>query len=280
MKKILKAFGFTEEPLSIVPFCSDEDGSAYNVWKVEYPHKTYVLKAAKGDELFIYNTYLQDKSVFAPALCGVARDQEKEYLLMEYISGEDLRRCDRKKLTAVLDSLIAMQSAFWDEKLPENALNSRKNRYNFLLDPLLETVYQAYLSDCQEIPATLCHDDLLPFNLLISNDRCVFIDWEVGGILPYPASLARLIAHTEACPDAFFYMSEDDKLFAIDYYYEKLLANRGVAYKEYRRSLDLALFYEYCEWVFVGNRYNTSDSPRFAKYVKLARNKAKELGYS
>ena len=89
-----------------------------------------------------------------------------------------------------------------------------------------------------------------------------------------------MIAHTEDSPDAFFYMTVDDKAFAIDYYYEKLLASRGVAYEDYRRSLDLALFYEYCEWVFVGNKYNTTDSARYAQYFALACEKAKELGYT
>lgn len=41
----------------------------------------------------------------------------------------------------------------------------------------------------------LCHDDLLPFNVLVSEDRAVLIDWEFAGILPSPASFARLIAH-------------------------------------------------------------------------------------
>ena len=182
MKKILECLGFTEEPLSIMPFCSEEDGSAYSVWKIDYSHKSYVLKQAKGEELSIYKTFFSDAPVYAPTLYGTAQG----YLLIEYIPGEDLSVCNRRKLTAALDSLIAMQSDFWDEMLPENALNSRKNRYNFLCNPLLETVYQAYLADCQQIPAALCHDDLLPFNVLSNDDRCVFIDWEVGGILPYP----------------------------------------------------------------------------------------------
>lgn len=277
MVGVLKQMGIDAEPVSIQPFHNQEDGSAYNVWRVDFPQKTFVMKQAKGEEMSIYKTYFGKSPAYAPTLHGTTQYNERDYILMDYIAGEDLVVCDRQKLISALDSLIAMQGDFWDSKRPENALNSRINRYKYLCDPLLEAVYKEYLADCEQIPATLCHDDLLPFNVIVSNDRCVFIDWEVGGILPYPASLARLIAHTEDREGAFFYMSDADKAFAIDYYYEKLPASRGVAYENYLRSLNLSLFYEYCEWVFVGNKYDARDTERYKHYYQLASRKAEEL---
>ena len=41
--------------------------------------------------------------------------------------------------------------------------------------------------------------------------------------------------------------------------------------QEYRNALDNFLFYEYCEWVYVGNLYNDNDSPRYQSYVKKAK---------
>lgn len=265
--------------MSVSQFKSLEDGSSYNVWRVDFPQESFVLKQAKGEELSVYKTYFSSPTKYAPTLCATAQYDGIDYILMEYIAGEDLVVCDRTKLIKVLDSLIAMQKDYWGIPLPNNALCSRENRFPYLCDPILESAYKEYLADCREIPATLCHDDLLPFNVRISSDRCVFIDWEVGGILPYPAPIARLIAHTEDKKDAFFYMSEADKAFAIDYYYDKFLINRGVPYEAYRRSLGLSLFYEYCEWVFVGNKYQATDTARYAHYLELARQKAKALGF-
>lgn len=54
-------------------------------------------------------------------------------------------------------------------------------------------------------------DDLLPFNVIVSDDRAVLIDWEYGGILPYPSSFARLIAHGEEAEDSLFHMTREDR---------------------------------------------------------------------
>jgi len=107
----------------------------------------------------------------------------------------------------------------------------------------------------------------------------VFIDWEVGGILPYPTSLARLIAHGEDAEDALCYMRETDKNFAIDYYFDKFIKGKGIDYSAYRHSLDLFIFYEYCEWVYLGNKHNCTDSERYQKYFKKAINLAVSLGF-
>jgi thiamine kinase-like enzyme len=172
-----------------------------------------------------------------------------------------------------------MQSKFWGLEMEKGALDSRELRRQFLMNPLLEKTYDAFLAECTQIPATLCHDDLLPFNVIVSENRAVLIDWECNGILPYPTSLARLIAHGEEDETAFFYMTAEDKQFAIDYYYDKLVKNRLIPYNNYRKSLDLCLFYEYCEWVYVGNKYNDCTGDRYRKYLQLATEFALKIGF-
>ena len=127
------------------------------------------------------------------------------------------------------------------------------------------------------VPRALCHDDLLPFNVIASDHRAVLIDWECGGILPYPTSFARLIAHGEDTEDALFFMTPEDRAFAIDYYYEKLLKDMGISYTEWRKTLEYFLFYEYCEWVFVGNKYDAKNSDFYKKYLPIAKHQAEKL---
>lgn len=98
----------------------------------------------------------------------------------------------------------------------------------------------------------------------------MFLDWEYGGILPYPVILARLIAHGGTDPEDVFFLLPEDREFAISYYYERLLREKGVSQPIYRRTLDYYLFYEYCEWVFVGNRHNATDGAYFKKYLPIA----------
>lgn len=285
LREILELMGLPHVS-GITRFRSAEDDEPYNVWRIDTREQSLVLKQAKGYERETYENFLREPNAYAPRLLAAAEFEGAEYLLMEYVPGHDLMRCSREDLVLVLDSLIAMQKAWWNhtEKADagqsfERSLPGRENRMQYLGKACLEKAYRDYLQAYRVLPRTLCHDDLLPFNVQISNDRATFIDWEYGGILPYPTSLARLIAHGEDDENAFFYMKEADKQFAVAYYYENLLKPMGITAQEFREALELCLFYEYCEWVYVGNKYQNTDNERFRKYLKLAADLANKMGY-
>lgn len=280
--KILEIMGVFGAKVSA--FKNEEDGEDYAVWKVSTAEKTFVLKKAKECELEIYEKFLSTENNFAPKLYKTVSTDDGDFLLMEYAEGETLMKCSREKLVLALDALIAMQKKFWGntELAPfgrgfEKSLEGRINRGKYLNDAELEKAYGKFFEVYKALPRTLCHDDFLPFNVIVSEERAVIIDWEVGGILPYPVSLARFIAHTEEKEDAFFHMTEADKAFAVGYYYENLLKDKGIAYEEYRNALVYCLFYEYCEWVMIGNKYGDTESERFKRYLAIAKQKAKEM---
>lgn len=263
----------------------EEDNTPYQVWRIETDQANYILKEAKASEAETYQSILAfcgENSV--PALYQAITFWEKTYLLLEYIQGEDLRHCNRTKLTLALNALIALQRNTWNSETFaskgysfEQGLWSCQNRGRYLKDSLLEEVYDTFLKVYQSVPRTLCHDDLLPFNVIISEHRAVLIDWEYGGILPYPASFARLIAHGEEVEDAFFHLTQEDRAFAIDYYYEHLLREKGISYSDWRRTLEYFVLYEYCEWVFVGNKYGATDGEYYKKYLPMARQQAEQI---
>ena len=263
----------------------EEDDEPYQVWKIDTNSASYILKEAKESEAETYHCILsglEENSV--PALYQTISADGKTFLLMEYIDGENLRNCNRTKLTFALDSLISLQRKTWENRTLENygysfdkSLFKRQNRQKNLHDPLLEKAYEKFLELYRSVPRTLCHDDLLPFNIIASHDRAVLIDWEYGGILPYPTSFARLIAHTEDAENAFFYMTREDKDFATDYYYAHLLRDKDISYTDWRNTLEYFLFYEYCEWVSVGNKYGATDSEYYKKYLPLARQQARKI---
>ena len=188
-------------------------------------------------------------------------------------------KCNRAKLTCALDALISLQRRTWGSGNGSlgKSLLQRQDRGRHLNDPLLEEAYEKFLSVYQSVPRTLCHDDLLPFNIIASEERAVLIDWECGGVLPYPTSFARLIAHAEEDQDALFYMTEADKQFAIAYYYDNLLKDKGISYTNWRNTLEFFLFYEYCEWVFVGNKYHATDGEYYKKYLPMAKKQAAKI---
>lgn len=277
IETILQKLDFPEKPQCITQYHCAEDGTPYQVWKIAVPGGNYVLKEAKGTETELYTQFFSEEHSGAPKLFQIIREEDRDYLLMEYIAGEDLRHCHRETLKLALDALISLQRKYWQDETRahvgttfDRSLPGRTQRREYLGDEKLQRVFDAFLKEYAQIPRTLCHDDLLPFNAICDGKRVVFIDWECGGILPYAASLARLIAHAEENPDAFFYMKEEDKAFAAEYYFDHFIKEKQISREAFRRTLGLFVFYEYCEWVYLGNKYGDTDTKRFRDYRKKA----------
>ena len=270
--------------LHIIQLKHEEDDSLYRVWRIVADGRTYILKEAKEREAEIYKQLLVGLGDSVPKIYEHLTFDDRTYLLMEHIDGEDLRNCNRPKLTLALDALISIQKKTWENQSLSaygdsfaESLRKQQERGKYLKDAQLEEAYGQFLQVYACVPRALCHDDLLPFNIIVSDERAVLIDWESGGILPYPVAFARLIAFGEESEDAFFYMSQADKNFAIDYYFHNLLQEKGIPYADWRRTLDYFLFYELCEWVYVGNRYNATDGAYYQKYLPLAKSQANQL---
>lgn len=285
LRSILARIGLAEaDRADIRAFTCAEDGTEYAVWLVETEAQKTVLKRAKAYELACYENFFSEPTDSVPALLGACRDGDVDWFLTEYCEGEDLRRCDTKRLLRALDALIALQDRFWQREdlydccIPlEKGLKAAKDRGRYLGSERLERVYADFLRIYQETPRTLCHEDLLPINVLVGETRAVLIDWEHAGMLPYMGAFARLIAHGREREDAYFYLTEADRALAIDYYFEHLIKPHGIAYETYRKTLDYFLFFEYCEWIMLGNRYDGRDDARYGYYQTLANRLADRL---
>lgn len=286
LKKIIDVIDVITIPkdAKITQLKNKEDNEPYQVWIIDIDNKKYILKEAKGKESEIYQTIVSKIKDSIPTLYQVITINDKTYLLLEYIEGDDLCKCNRKNLIKALDALISLQQKTWQIKETDefensfkNCLIQRENRGKYLNDKLLEKAYDKFLQIFKSIPQTLCHDDLLPFNIICNDNKAVLIDWECCGILPYPTSFARLIAYGEDNEEALFYMTKSDKSFAIDYYYENFLINHEISYNDWINTLDYFLFYEYCEWVYVGNKYNVTNGEYFKKYLPVAKELANKI---
>lgn len=278
--KILKTLDInaTIKEISVKPFVSSEDGSDYNTWLLSYKDKRYVLKKAKNFETEIYANLLKNVSEGAPKYVADFSFDNEQYLIIEYIDGTDLCKCTRDSLIKAIDALIAIQEQYWNDTAHQNvgfsfdkSLKGRIKRGEYLGDTELEAAYSEFISLYSTLPRTLCHDDLLPFNVIVGKEKAYLIDWEYAGILPYPTSISRLIAHAEEGEEAFFYMSDEDKAFAIDYYYKSFIKGKRISYNDYIKAIDSFLLYEYCEWIMLGNRYENSDKERARIYFEKAK---------
>lgn len=287
-----------------LPRRREEDGSIYeDVWDVFLgkdepaaacapPHGDgalggqahFILKRAKDHEAEIYRTFLSSAKSYAPRLWASAERGGDVFLLLEYVEGENLQRATMRKLAAAVNSLRTMQDEYWGSSPStvglsfETSFASLKKRRQYLLSPLLERHFDEFLSLYEALPRTLCHADLLPFNLIVcrNEERAVLLDWEAGGILPYPESLARLIAHGRTHGE-LFRMTPRQRACAAEMYYARFASRHAISHREFSRALSYFVFAETCEWVFLGNKHGRGDCPYYVPYFRAALRMARIL---
>ena len=275
---------FISKNANILQLKRIEDNENYNVWLIINKDSKYILKETSNNEIRNYKKFLSVLKEGVPSIYQTMTFNGKNYIVLEYIEGEDLCKCTHEKLVSALDALISIQKITWETDLFndcfssfDESLQERIKRGKYLNNKLLEEAYDKFIEKYQVLPKSLCHDDLLPFNIISDKDKATLIDWEHCGFIPYPTSFARLIAHFETEPKALFYMTKEDKDFAIKYYYDKLLKDKGISYDEWLETLEYFLFYEYCEWIYVGNKYNDTSGFYYKKYLPIAINQAKKI---
>lgn len=283
IEAILEELGVCAKVRGVTQFCAEEDGRPYQVWKVETADGPLVLKKTDADEREVYAAFLKGRG-WAPAAYGFAEYGGEPYLLMEYVSGESMSAGGREKLRLTLDALISGQEKFWgNTELADVGYGYAKsypNRYKRLAHMgELAGCYSAYLEEFSAVPRTLCNDDMLPFNVIVGAERAVIVDWEFAGILPYPCAIARLLAFGEDDPNALFRMTEEDRRFALDYYYENLVRGKGISREEYDRTMRLFFFKEYSEWIYCAACSGDRDSENYRRYAPKAEKLARELGF-
>lgn len=284
VERALRALGIDDMPSEVRPFCSEEDGEPYGVWRLTWPGRSAVLKRTTPGEREVYGTFFGPGGP-VPEIYGYAELGGQLYMLMEYVEGETLSHGTVEKLISALDALIETQERYWGDTEHAGAgygfeacLSNLEKRLPTLGD--LSEAYRAYLEVFRTVPRTLCNDDLLPFNVVVSGRRAVLLDWEYGGILPYPGPLARLLAYGEDPKDGPgtgpFELTEAQRRFALDYYYDNLISKKGISRDEYRRTMKLFFLKEYSEWVYCAETGGEKDG-RYERYYKKAKRLAREL---
>lgn len=249
------------DPVDVSQIPYEECDGFYSVWKITDAHGSYLLKhTASETELAIYRK-LRNRIDALPTFYGATEYRGKPYLLLEFVEGHNLMHATRNDLGRVLDAMIRMQDMFWGSRQRVGepfsaALHSCLNRKVYLKETVLIDAFTRFEAMYRTLPRTLCHNDFLPFNVIVGTERTAFIDWEYGGILPYPAMLARLLAHASEHGETPFFMTQQDRDFAIETYYDRLIHKKGISRADYLAAMNAFLFYESLEWVYVYRKYN------------------------
>ena len=258
----------------------EEQDGYYDVWKIIGANGEYILKKVSAVEKEIYEK-IADRVKSLPKFLGETSYRGATYILISFEKGENLMNCTRGNLVKVVDAIADIQNEFWDTPKRigmtlDESFESRISRREYAQDAELVRAFDVFFEEYKAVPKTLCHDDLLPFNVIVGKDAKI-IDWEHVGILPYPTMLARFLAHTSEHGETPFYMSKDDVNFAIDYYFEQLVRDKGITRERFKFSMDCFLFYESLEWVYVYNKNIMAHNELFDYYYNLAKERAKKI---
>ena len=256
----------------IIKLKNEEGNGYYNVWKVVTLDSNYILKQTTEKELNNYNNL---KSSCIPNFYGYTKYYNKIYILLEYIDGSDLRNGSLYKNIIGLDTIIEVQKAYLNKEIElsdtfEGELNRINKRLDYLLDERLQNKYNEFIKVYKTSIKTVCHNDLLPFNMIISNNKAYLIDLENVGYLPYLTMFSRFIAHYKEEEGYLFYLEENIKQCLIKYYYDNFVSLLNISYEDFLYDLELFLFFEYTEWIYVYNKFNLKKDEKYYYYLSKA----------
>lgn len=255
----------SDEIKSIYRICErygEDEGDVryYDAYEIETVSGSKILKKTNEREVFNYESYLADKEFAVPSYYGKRVEQEDVWILIEDVSGDDLRDMTDELAVLAAESLVEIQNYYWQQNEEEFARKKWDDRFEVywkrilkraasVVDhPRLRKAYQLFLDRQLTAPRTLSNGDFLQYNVLRTNNKAVVIDWGFGGIMPYSLDIARFIAHATETKATFpFYMNERQKRLFVNRIYEKLDCKPD--YRQYLDDIRLAVLNEYIEFV-------------------------------
>lgn len=248
--------------VSAEQFCDDGEGEVnrYNVYKITAGDKCYVLKKSDEAEIGVYERFLQGQGLPAPAYFGNTKWNGKQWILIAYVEGTDLRDYTPDMAVACAESISRIANRYWQEDEAEFAQKKQDDRFErywkrigkraecLKEEPLLKRAYDCFLTRQLTCPRTLSNGDFLQFNAIFRDRKVTLVDWAFGGIMPYSLDIARMIAHgTEDRRTFPFYMTEAHKGLFVRRTYE--LLERKPSYERYLADIRLAVLNEYIEFI-------------------------------
>ncbi|ERI95398.1 hypothetical protein HMPREF1982_00263 [Clostridiales bacterium oral taxon 876 str. F0540] len=230
----------------------------YNVYKITVDEQTYILKKSDDYEVEVYEKLLVGKNLPVPNFEGWTCFNNTKWILIEYITGTDLRMFKKDMAYRCADSLSRIFNMYWQENcFEENKLDNRFERYwkriNKRAECLkneskLSSAYRVFLDRQLVCPRTLCNGDFLQCNAIDNNNHIILIDWAFAGIMPYSLDVARLISHGSEKFFPFpFYMTDEYREIFLKGVYDKLLYKPD--YKQFIWDVILSCLNECIEFI-------------------------------
>ncbi len=236
-ENLIELFG---DDIEIKMFYSEEYEREYDVYCISNGIKKAILKKVTNPKEIHINNFLNDKNFnFIPKIIGFLKIdnntwmitsfvEEKSYIYSESILLElidDLSNLNGSLLGSKINNAEKKIIKFWS-KIDNKLLNDfsselNKNEIQTIIDS------QNILDSCKR---TLIHGDMIPLNILISEDGIKIIDWEHLSFSPYVLDISRLLGDYNKTVK--WIESKYEKKM-LDRYFDNLKAKLKISYKEF-----------------------------------------------
>lgn len=183
--------------ISIERFIDSRFDKVYDVYLLG--GKTVLKKCdAKCRDKNKYDRYFAGHNFAVPKILDYVTVGEETYIRMEYAEGSDARDCSAEDARRIGKELARIQSHylitgghtdaadFYFTKYVSDYCSKVKNYFNDF-DSVFRIVEKRFF----EAPHSLIHDDLLPINVILGEQKPWIIDWATAGRFPYFLDLAR-----------------------------------------------------------------------------------------
>lgn len=239
----------------VLRFIDTELDKVYDVYSIKTQNGTRILKLLEERRFdkSKYDTYFAGKGFAVPEIYENVSVDGKDYVLMQLVKGKDARNCNPVDARKVGEELGEIQKFYLTDGGHTESAEYYWNRYlekyyaklKLLFDDI-DDVWEKAKQRFYEVPQTLVHDDLLPINVLIGEDRPWIIDWEIAGIYPYFLDLARF-AYVFCSINNQFFISDASADAFITAYYEEMKKNSAfnVDKKQFLYDVTISALYQY-----------------------------------
>ncbi len=238
--------------------------------------KTVLKKCdAKCRDKNRYDRYFAGHNFAVPKILDCVTVGEETYILMEYAAGGDARDCSTADAGRIGAELARIQSHylmpgghtdaadFYFSEYVADCCNKVKHDFDDF-DAAFQVVKKRFF----EAPHSLIHDDLLPINVILGEQRPWIIDWATAGIFPYFLDLARFaFVDGGTCG---FYIPHASAMAFLDAYYEEMRKNADFKIDKKQFYVDVAIsaFCQYSMFLYYEDDVEHIELAKEYRYLK------------
>ncbi len=234
----------------------------YDVYFLE-ESKIILKKCGKGRDIIKYDKYFAGKDFNIPKIFNRFEADDKKYVTMEYIDGTDARNCSMEQAELIGKELGRIQNFY----LTAGGHNERTDNYfkkeiydNFEkvkeYAPYLKDIFPYVENRFFNAPQTLIHDDLLPINVFLAENKPYIIDWEYCDILPYFLDLGRFAYVFNEKGELFVQKPSSDRF--LDKYYDEMCKNADFKTDRKQFNADVAVS-AFCQYIIFTSSCKSKD---------------------